>query len=189
MAKVLAHDLRAGMVIEHNGRLWRVVTSTHVRLGGRGGASIQVELRGVEEPGKVNQRFRTDEKLERPFVDRRTMQYLYADGDAYVFMDVESFAQSELPASLLEGLEGYLLPNLEVTVAELDGRPLSVELPTAVELEVVDTEPRIKGATATSSYKPAKVSTGITVMVPPFVSTGEKVKVSTTSGEYLERAS
>lgn len=188
MAKVSAHDLRSGMVIEHNGSLWRVITSNHVRVSGRGGACMQVEMRGVEDASKVNQRFRTDEKLERPFVESRPMQYLYAEGSGHVFMDLESYEQRELPAELLEGVEGYLLPNLEVKILELDGRALGIDLPVAVELEVTDTEPRIKGSTATSSFKPAKVNTGITVMVPPFVSNGEHIKVSTVTGEYLERA-
>lgn len=188
MAKILAHDLSSGMVIEHNGSLWRVIKSTHVRVSGRGGACMQVELRGVEDATKINQRFRTDEKLERPFVETRTMQFLYADGDNFVFMDLVSFEQREISAAVLEGVEGYLLPNTEVKIAELDGRPLGVELPAAVELEVTETEPRIKGSTATATYKPATMNTGITVMVPPFIATGETIKVSTATGEYLERA-
>lgn len=189
MAKVPANELRPGMVIDHDGNLWRVVTSKHVKVSGRGGACMQVGLRGVIGDTKASQRFRTDEKLERLFVDCRDMRYLYSAGDSHVFMDLATYEQRDIDGSLLGGLAGFLLPELEVKVQEHDGRPLGVELPAAVELEVVETEPRVKGATVTGSYKPAKVSTGITVMVPPFISAGERVRVSTATGEYLERAS
>ncbi|MBF2735845.1 MAG: elongation factor P [Betaproteobacteria bacterium AqS2] len=189
MPKIAANELRPGMLIEHNGALCRVVASSHVHVSGRGGAGMQVELRAVQGGAKLSHRFRTDEKVERPFVDRRRLQYLYSEGEAHVFMDLASYEQTELGAELLEGAAGYLTPDTEVEVSELDGAVIGVDLPAQVELEIAATEPHIKGATATSSYKPATTSTGITVMVPPFIKQGETVRVSTATGEYLERAS
>lgn len=188
MSKVPANSLRPGMLIEHNSALWRVVSSEHVKVSGRGGAGMQVELKALSGGSKLSQRFRTDEKISRPFVDHRKMQYLFSEDGRHVFMDNESFEQTAIDEDVLEGLVGYLLPGIEATVGELDGRPISVELPAQVELEVVSTEPHIKGATATGSFKPAETNTGITVMVPPFVKQGETIRVSTATGEYLERA-
>jgi elongation factor P len=188
MAKVLATEIRAGNLIEFDKRVWRVLKSYHVHVGGRGGAFMQVEMKDVEAGTKVNQRFRTDEKVERAFVDAREMQYLYNDGESYVFMDKESYEQLNLPAEFLEGQTGYLLPNTDVQVNFHNDRPIGVQLPPSVVLRVVETEPNLKGATATGSFKPARTETGLTVQVPPFVVEGEKIKVNTDSGEYLERA-
>ncbi len=176
------------MIIEYNKSLWRVIVSTHVRVSGRGGACVQTELRGVEDDTKLNQRFRTDEKIIRPFVDSRRMQYLYAEGDQHIFMELETFEQVALPAKLLEGLTGYLLSDMQINIIEINGRAVGVDLPAQVKLQIVATEPHIKGATATGSFKPAQTNTGITVMVPPFIKQGETVSVSTATGEYLERA-
>jgi elongation factor P len=116
------------------------------------------------------------------------MQFLYQDGDSYVFMDKENFEQLSLPADFLEGQAGYLLPNTDVQINFYNNRAIGVELPPSVVLTVVDTEPGIKHSTATTSFKPAKLETGITVQVPPFVTTGEKIKVDTAEGTYMERA-
>lgn len=189
MDKINAVELRVGMVISYNKSLWRVVKSVHVHVGGRGGAYMQVELRGTPEGGKLNQRFRTDEKIERPYIEARNMQYLYSDDEQGHFMDQENFEQLTLPNSMLEGLTEYLLPEVQLNMLVLDGTPLSLALPSSVVLEVVETEPRIKGATATASYKPAKTNTGLLTQVPPFIEVGEKIRVSTATGEYQERAS
>jgi elongation factor P len=116
------------------------------------------------------------------------MTYSFQDGDSYVFMDNETYEQLTLPADFLEGQSGYLLPNMEVQINFHNNKPIGIQLPTSVVLEVVDTEPGIRNATATNSFKPAKMETGITVQVPGFVSAGEKIRVSTDSGAYLERA-
>ena len=116
------------------------------------------------------------------------MQYLYQDGDEYVFMDKQNYEQLHLSAEFLEGQAGYLIPNADVQVNFYSGRAIGVELPPSVVLTVVETEPGIKNATATTSFKPARMETGITVQVPPFVSTGERIKVSTNDGSYMERA-
>ncbi len=189
MAKVLATEVRVGNLIELDKRIWRVAKSYHVHVGGRGGAFMQLELKDVEGGTKRNERIRTDEKVERAFVETRMMQFLYQEGDDYVFMDQENYEQLNLPSDFLEGQSGFLLPNGEVKVNMHNERPIGIELPASVVLAISDTEPGIKGATATGSYKPAKMETGITVSVPKFVETGEKIRVNTDSGEYMERSS
>ena len=188
MAKVEAVEIRVGNLIEWDKRVWRVLKSHHVHVGGRGGAFMQVEMKDIEAGTKTNQRFRTEDKVERAFVDPREMQYLYQDGDSYVFMDQQNYEQLSLSAEFLEGQSGYLLPNTEVQVNFYDGRPIGIELPASVVLTVVETEPGIKNATATNMFKQAKMDTGLLVQVPPFIAQGEKIKVSTNDGSYMERA-
>ena len=173
MAKILATEIRVGNLLELDKRVWRVLKSYHVHVGGRGGAYMQIEIKDIETGQKRNERLSTDDRVERPFIDRRAMTYSYQDGEAYVFMDNETYEQLSLGADFLEGQTGYLLPNLQVTT---------------VILEVVDTEPGIKNATATTSFKPAALETGISVQVPPFVNIGEKIRVNTDDGSYIERA-
>ena len=188
MAKVEAVEIRPGNLLEWDKRVWRVLKSYHVHVGGRGGAFMQVEMKDIEAGTKTNQRFRTEGKVERAYVDARDMQFLYQDGDSYVFMDQENYEQLSLPADFLEGQSGYLLPNTEVQINFHNGRAIGVEIPPSVVLTVVDTEPGIKNATATTSFKPARMETGITVQVPPFVNNGEKIKIDTADGKYMERA-
>ena len=188
MAKVSAVEIRVGNLIEWDKRVWRVLKCYHVHVGGRGGAFMQVEMKDIEAGTKTNQRFRTEDKVERAFVDAREMEYLYQDADSYVFMDQQNYEQLHLSAEFLEGQAGYLIPNTDVQVNFYSGRAIGVELPPSVVLTVVETEPGIKNATATTSFKPARMETGITVQVPPFVSTGERIKVSTNDGSYMERA-
>jgi elongation factor P len=187
MAKVSATEIRAGNLMEWDKRVWRVLKSHHVHVGGRGGAYMQVEMKDIEAGTKVNQRFRTDEKVERAFVEARDMEYLYSDGSGYIFMDKETFEQLTLSNELLEGQVEYLLPNTQVQVNFHNERPIGLQLPPSVVLTIVETEPILRGATATGSFKPAKTETGLTVLVPPFVGEGEKIKVNTDSGEYIER--
>jgi elongation factor P len=188
MAKILATEIRAGNLIEWDKRIWRVLKSYHVHVGGRGGAYMQIEIKDIESGQKRNERLSTDEKVERPYIDRRTMTYSYQDGASYVFMDNETYEQVTLGADFLEGQSGYLLPNMEVDINFHNGRAIGIQLPSSVVLEVVETEPSIKNATATTTFKPAKMETGITVQVPPFVNQGEKIRVSTDDGSYMERA-
>jgi elongation factor P len=188
MSKVLATEIRVGNLIEWEKRVWRVLKSYHVHVGGRGGAFMQVEMKEIEAGTKTNQRFRTDEKVERAFVEPRELQYLYAEGDSYVFMDKETYDQLNLNADFLEGQTGYLLPNTDVLVNFFNGRPIGLQLPPSVVLTVTDTEPTLKNATATGSFKPAQTETGLTVQVPAFIQTGEKIKVNTDDGSYVERA-
>ena len=188
MSKVLATEVRAGNLIEWDKRVWRVLKAYHVHVGGRGGAFMQVEMKDIESGTKKNERIRTEDKIERAYVDPRDMQFLYNDGTGYVFMDKENFEQLTLPAEFLEGQAGFLIPNIEVQVNFHNDRPIGVQLPPSVTLSVVDTEPNLKGATATGSFKPARTETGLTVMVPQFVASGERIKVNTDNGEYIERA-
>jgi elongation factor P len=188
MAKILATEIRVGNLLEFDKRVWRVLKSYHVHVGGRGGAYMQIEIKDVESGQKRNERLSTDEKIERPFIDRRTMTYSYHDGANWVFMDNETYEQLTLGDDALEGQTGYLMPNMEVEINFHDGRVIGIQLPTTVVLEVVDTEPGIKNATATTSFKPAKLETGISVQVPPFVNNGEKIRVNTDDGSYVERA-
>jgi len=188
MAKVLATEIRAGNLIEWDKRVWRVLKSYHVHVGGRGGAFMQVEMKDIESGTKRNERLRTEDKIERAYVEPRAMQFLYSDGSGYVFMDQETFEQLILPAEFLEGQAGFLVPNTEVQVNFHNDRPIGVQLPPTVTLAITETEPNLKGATATGSFKPAKTETGITVLVPQFVMEGERIKVNTDTGEYIERA-
>jgi elongation factor P len=188
MAKVEAVEIRPGNLLEWDKRVWRVLKAYHVHVGGRGGAFMQVEMKDIEAGTKTNQRFRTEDKIERAYVDPRDMQYLYQDGDSYVFMDKENYEQLSLPAEFLEGQAGYLLPNTEVQINFYNSRPIGIELPPSVVLTVSDTEPAIKNSTATNSFKPATMETGITVQVPGFVNVGEKIKIDTAEGKYMERA-
>src|SRR4051812_22322491 len=188
MAKVEAVGIRPGNLLEWDKRVWRVLKSYHVHVGGRGGAFMQVEMKDIETGTKTNQRFRTEDKVERAFVDPRDMQYLYQDGESYVFMDKENYEQISLSAEFLEGQAGFLLPNIDVQINFYNGRAIGVELPPSVVLTVTDVEPGIKNATATTSFKPATMETGIIVSVPPFVNTGDKIKVDTNEGKYMERA-
>ena len=188
MAKVLATEIRPGNLIEWDKRVWRVLKSYHVHVGGRGGAFMQVEMKDIESGTKRNERIRTEDKIERAQVDQREMQFLYSDGSGYIFMDQESFEQLTLPAEFLEGQVGFLVPNTEVQVNFHNDRPIGVQLPPTVVLAVTRTEPNLKSATATASFKPATTETGLTVQVPQFVMEGERIKVKTDTGEYIERA-
>ncbi|MFA7496866.1 MAG: elongation factor P [Acidithiobacillus sp.] len=185
--KISAFDIRVGNILEHEKGLWRVLKTDFVKPG-KGGAFVQVEMKNIETGTKSNTRFRSSETMEKAVVEPRTMQYLYADSTGYVFMDNESFEQSILSEDLLEGQTGYLLPNTEIQVNLHNDRPIGVELPSIVILEVVEADPAIKGQTATGSYKSARMETGITVMVPQFVIAGEKIRVNTTDGVYVDRA-
>ena len=187
MAKIAATDVRAGILIEMEKRLWRVTRARHVHVGGRGGAYMQVEVKDIVSGGKNSFRLRADEKVERPFVEQRKMRFLYREGDDFVLMDEESFEQLSLSPDYFEGREGYILPDLPMEVNFYEERPIGVVLPSSVALKITNTDPQVKGATVTSSYKPAAMETGITVMVPPFVASGETVRVNTETGEYLER--
>jgi elongation factor P len=187
MAKVSAVEIRPGNLIEWDKRVWRVLKCYHVHVGGRGGAFMQVTMKDIEVGTKTEQRFRTEDKVERAYVDQREMQYLYHDGDNYVFMDKSSYEQLPLSAEFLEGQAEFLLPNTDVQINFYNERPIGIQLPPSVVLEVVETDPYVKGSTVTTSFKPAKLETGLVVQVPPFVAVGEKIKVNTDDGAYIER--
>jgi len=187
MAKILATEIRVGDLIEWDKRIWRVAKCYHVHVGGRGGAFMQVEMKDIETSTKINQRIRTDEKIERTQVEPRDMIFLYQENNEYVFMDQQTYEQLSLPQDFLEGQSEYLLPNADLQINFHHERPIGVKLPPNVVLTVTETEPSLKGATATSSFKPATVETGLVVMVPSFVTQGEKIKINTGTGDYIER--
>ena len=185
--KISASDVRVGNLIEHQGKLWRVLKKDHVKPG-KGGAFVQLELKGSHVGTKLNERFRSEDKIEKARVEPRQMQYLYPDGDYYVFMDLESYDQIHLGSDVLASQDEFLLPNGEVQINFYNEQPIGIELPPAVALEVAETEAVVKGQTAAGSGKPAVLETGLRVVVPTFVSVGDRVRINTETGEYIERA-
>jgi len=179
--------IRVGNILEYNSALWRVMKTQHVTPG-KGVACMQVEMRNIETGNKTNKRFNSSERIERVILAQREMQYLYADGDGYHFMDTETYDQISLSEDMMENALPYLLPEAMVIVEFHGERPLNVQLPQTVILEVVECDAAIKGQTATSSFKPGKLETGAAIMVPPYLEAGTRVKVNTDSGEYMERA-
>lgn len=188
MSKILATEIRVGYLLEWDKHLWKVLKCYHVHVGGRGGAYMQVEMKDVERGTKVNNRWTTDDKVERAVVEVREMDYLYNDGSDYIFMDNNTYEQIFIEPDFLEGQVGYLLPNTQVQINFHNDRPIGISLPQTVILEVTETDPQQKGSTVTTSFKPATLETGLAVMVPPFVEKGTKIKVNTDNGEYMERA-
>lgn len=187
MPIISATEVRSGALIAVKGRLWRVISARHVHVGGRGGAYMQVEAKDLETGAKNGMRLRTDEKIERPFVEQRKMRFLYADGGERVLMDEENFEQVSLPDDFFDDGVKFLVPDVVVVVHFYQGKPIGADLPPSVALAVTETDPQQKGATASASYKPATLETGAVVMVPPFVGSGETIRINTASGEYIER--
>ena len=182
------NELKNGLVLDLDGQLWSVVQFQHVKPG-KGGAFVRTTLKNVLSGKVVDRTFNAGTKVETATVDKRSMTYLYREGDDFVFMDSETYEQVQVPAATVGDGAGYLLENNEVVVAIHDGTPLYVELPTSVELVIAQTDPGLQGDRSTGGTKPATLETGATVQVPLFVSTGEKVKVDTRDGRYLGRVS
>jgi len=181
------NDLKNGLVLNLDGELWTVVEFQHVKPG-KGGAFVRTTLKNVLSGKVVDRTFNAGTKVDTATVDKRAMQYLYNDGDDYIFMDLSSFEQLHVPAGTVGDNANYLLPEAEVTIATHENAPLYIELPTSVVLEITYTEPGLQGDRSTGGNKPATVETGATVQVPLFISTGEKIKVDTRTGQYLGRA-
>jgi elongation factor P len=181
------NDLKNGMVLNLDGGLWSVVEFQHVKPG-KGGAFVRTTLKNVLSGKVVDKTFNAGTKVDTATVDKRSMQYLYSDGDDYVFMDLETYDQIQISGDTVGDGADWLLPEAEVVVATHEGTPLYVELPASVVLEVTYTEPGLQGDRSTGGTKPATVETGSTVSVPLFVTTGEKIKVDTRDGRYLGRA-
>ncbi len=185
--KLSAFEVKVGNLLSIDGSLWKILRKTHVKPG-KGGAFVQLEMKDISAGTKRNERFRSDDKVEKAHVEFRKMQYLYQEGDRYVFMDMESYEQIELSADELSDQVGFLIPDIEVQINLYNDSPIGVELPDNVALEVIETETVVKGQTAAGSSKPATVETGIRVNVPTFVNIGDRIKVNTESGQYIERA-
>jgi elongation factor P len=182
-----ATQMRPGMIIKHNNDLHGVFSVEH-RTPGNLRAFIQAKLRNLRTGAMYEHRFRSADAIERINVDETEMEYLYQDDGDYYFMNTETFEQLHLNRDILGDAVDYLIPNLQIKVEFYDGKPVGVELPQTVELKVIETEPGLKSATASSVTKPAKLETGLVVQVPPFVNEGEKIRVDTAEGAYLSRA-
>ena len=185
--KVNANTIRAGQVLEHNGKLWLVLKAQNITPG-KGAAVTQVEMRDVRSGTKINERFRTQETVERARLDEHEMQFLFADGDRFTFMDNESFEQFEIDRETIGDPAQFLQEGMVCTVTLHEGSPLSLALPPTVVMTVVEAEPVVKGQTASSSFKPAIVENGAKVMVPPHIEAGTRIVVNTIDGTYSERA-
>jgi elongation factor P len=181
-------ELKKGIIIELEEKLYQVIDYQHIKLG-RGSAQIRLKLRNIRTGHNVERAFQASEKFTRVRLDYRNMQYLYNDSDLYYFMDEENFEQIPLTASQLGDALNYLKEGMSLEVLNHKSELVGVEMPIAVELRVIDTGPGFKGDTATGGNKPAKLETGITIQVPLFISNGDIIKVDTRTGEYLERVS
>ncbi|APH54364.1 Protein translation elongation factor P (EF-P) [Granulibacter bethesdensis] len=185
--KQQANLIRAGQVIEHDGRRWTVLKQ-QIITPGKGGAFIQVEMRDLKTGNKTNERWRTADTVERLMTEEKDYTYSYTDGDNLVLMDPETFEQALIPTEILGDAVAFLQDNMQVTVDLVEGDPVAIHLPAQVTLEIVEADPVVKGQTASSSYKPAKLSNGVRVMVPPFIEAGERIVVRTEDSTYVERA-
>jgi len=185
--KINGNEIKAGNVILHQDSLWTAVKCDHVKPG-KGGAFAQVELKNLLDGRKLNERFRSSEKVEKVRLEQKTHTYLYADGDMLVFMNGENYEQIMLQKEFIGERADYLTDNMEVELEFYEDKPISVALPQHVELEVADTEPVVKGQTAANSYKPATLSNGVRTSVPPFVGVGERLIINTEDGSYVKRA-
>ena len=183
---IQATQLRPGMIILYENDLYRVTAIHHLTPGNKRGF-MQTKMKNLKTGIGTEKKFRSEDRLEQAMLDSRAMQYLYAEGELYTFMDTQNYEQTSLPAEEMGDLLQYLLPNQVVEIQFYEGRPVGISLPSTVDLEVVETEPSFKGATASASYKPAKLETGVTVQVPPFIQVGDKVRVDPSEGTYLER--
>lgn len=184
---VSVNDFRTGLTIEVDGSIWRVIDFQHVKPG-KGAAFVRSKLRNIRTGAIQEKTFRAGEKVAKAQIDNRRMQYLYASGDQHVFMDNESYEQIELPATAIEYELKFLKENMEVSIMTFHSETLGVELPNTVVLEVTETEPGIKGDTASGGTKPAILETGLSVQVPFFINEGDHLIINTTDSSYVSRA-
>ena len=185
--KINGNSIRPGNIIEHQGRLWRAVKTQHTQPG-KGGAYLQVELKDIRDGTKLNERFRSSETVERVRLDEHEYQFLFADGEEYTFMDSQTFEQLALHADLIGEPAVFLQEGMVVSVESYEGSPISVSLPESVIMQIVEADPVVKGQTAASSFKPAKLENGVRVLVPPHVESGTRIVVNTADATYVERA-
>jgi len=183
---ISSNDFRPGVHIELDGELYTVVESAHVKIG-RGSAYVRAKVRNVRTGSIVERKFNAGERVPHAYLETKKMQYLYSDGELYHFMDNENYEQIALPEKIVGGGTRFLKENMNVDIVFYEGAALEVELPNSVELAIVDTPPGIRGDTATGGSKLAKLETGAQVQVPLFVEKGERIRVDTRSGQYLER--
>ena len=184
--KILGNEIKPGMIIEHRNDLWSVLKAQHVKPG-KGGAFNQVELKSVKKGTKLNERFRSSDTVERAVLDEKKFNFLYEDENNCHFMDQTNFEQIAINKSLLGEKNKLLKENMEVNVHFYEDQALSVDLPSSVELTITNTDATIKGQTASSSYKPATLENGINIMVPPFINSGDKIILDTSTLEYIKK--
>ena len=185
--KINANLIRVGNIIEHNNKQWSVL-KTQIVQPGKGGAFITVEMRDIRTGTKTNERWRTADTVEKCNVEEKDCTFLFVDGDALTFMDQENFEQFNLTREVLGDSAAFLQDGMQVAVDFIEGSPVSVSLPEKVTMTVVEADPVVKGQTASSSYKPAKLENGLKILVPPFIAEGEKIIVNTGDCSYVERA-
>lgn len=185
--KVIASTLRKGNVVDVDGKLYVIVTAENIHPG-KGTPVTQLDMRRISDGVKVSERYRTTEQVERAFVEDRDHTFLYEDADGFNFMNPENFDQLVVPKDIVGDGSAYLQEGMAVKLSVYNGTPIAIELPQRVTLEITDTEPTMKGQTASSSYKPAMLSNGVRTMVPPHVATGTRVVIMTADGSYVERA-
>jgi elongation factor P len=185
--QVNANTLRKGHVIEHNNKLFVVIRS-EIIIPGKGNAIVQVDMKDIRTGVKTEMRYRTQETVEKVQVTEQEMQFLFAEGDLFTFMDQESFEQMTIPREVIGEPAVYLQDGMVCSVKSFDGTPLAIELPATVTLMITEADPVVKGQTASSSYKPAMLENGVRVMVPPFIEAGTRVVVNTADSSYVERA-
>ena len=187
MPKINGNEIRPGNVLEHDGHLWAAVKVDHVKPG-KGGAFAQVEMKNLRNGSKLNERFRSADKVERVRLEQKDMQFLYEDGGQLIFMDTETYDQVQLDAEILGERRPFLQDGMTIVVEFHEEEALNVSLPQKVTCKVVEPEPVVKGQTAANSFKPAVLDNGVKVMVPPFVGQDEDIVVNTETMEYSERA-
>jgi elongation factor P len=185
--KVIASSLRKGNVVEVDGKLYVIVTAENIHPG-KGTPVTQLDMRRISDGVKVSERYRTTEQVERAFVEDREHTFLYHDAEGYHFMNPETYDQVAVPEDILGDQAAYLQEGMAVMLSVYNGTPIAIELPQRITLEITDTEPTMKGQTASSSYKPAMLSNGVRTMVPPHIGPGTRVVIMTADGSYVERA-
>ncbi len=185
--KVIASSVRKGNILDVDGKLYVVLSAENIHPG-KGTPVSQLEMRRISDGVKISERYKTTDQVERAFVEDRDFNFLYQDGDGFHFMNNETYDQVQVPADIVGDGAPYLQENMTVKLSMHEGTPVAIQLPQRATLEVVDTEPVTKGQTASSSYKPAKLSNGVRTMVPPHVTTGTRIVVMTEDGSYVERA-
>jgi elongation factor P len=185
--KINGNEIRPGNIIEHNAGLWIAVKTSHVKPG-KGGAFAQVELKNLRNGSKLNERFRSADKVEKVRLEQKDQQFLYENDGMLVFMDTETYEQIELPSDLLGDRRPFLQDGMTIQIEYYEEEALSCQLPEKVTCKIVETEPVVKGQTAANSFKPAVLDNGVRVMVPPFVAQDEDIVVNTETFEYSERA-
>jgi elongation factor P len=184
---LLATQLRKGMIIKVDNKLFRIFDRQHVTPGNLRGF-VRIKMRNIQNGSMSEEKFRSEDIVERVSLEQKEMQYLYNDADGYHFMDTNTFEQVQLNSDLLGDTVGFLIPEMNVEVEFYGENPIGIEIPQTVDLKVVETTPGIKGATATNQLKPAKLETGVVVQVPPFINEGDVIRVNTETGEYQTRA-